>query len=749
MIDAALAQVDRGFAVFALGHNTKIPVTEHGFKNATRNPDWVRTQLSAPSAGNYGMIWPTDSDRVVVAFDLDNGDGATESWEGRLQRLMDRLGWLPATKATTTPSGGRHAFFTWPSDVPVPPGDELFGFTVRWPGRGYLVGPGSSIDGREYQAGATDEIAELPRAWVEAAIAERRRSQVDAGVITITGAYELPEVIPSGRRYATVRDYVASRYNSGLKKAELWALVVSEVAPRFADPKPELELRRDFERVMAKITARLGPPAKAVRPEDAIAAVSPIQVVPLSEIATEAVEWLWFRFLPIGSITLFDGNPGEGKSTIVADLVARVTTGRDWPDGSTLDGPGTVLYVTKEDDPARQVRPRIEAAGGDVSRVMFVSADLLFPRDAARFKELLEQVRPTLVLLDPLMSYLEGKVKAISDNEVRSAIMTPLSEIAREMRCAMLIIRHFNKASGQSALNKGAGSLGGLAGAARMVLAIARDSDDDDERARVFGAIKSNYEAKPPSWKVLIESAQVAGFQMTVSHAVWQDKSQTSVADLMERSREQQQQVSAAEQALHEILKGSKEPMASKDALDAMKRQGYSRSVIYDAAKQLRVHVERTGFPAKTTWALPVISVILEDSTTGDSSSRPPKITTEDDWQGDTDASSRPQSSQSSEASTTGPSRTRARAHAQEARSQQTTDDDGGNSQSSQSSGSGGLPAGAPTREGRCPVCSRMVELDTIGRTRPHYPGEQLYEAKWGTNPCSGSAAQPVPGSAA
>ena len=103
---------------------------------------------------------------------------------------------------TTTPSGGRHAFYRWRADMPVPAGDELFGFTVRWPGRGYLVGPGSRIGDREYTAGPVTEIAELPAPWVEAALAERPapRGQTATDTITVTGAFALPDRIASGRR---------------------------------------------------------------------------------------------------------------------------------------------------------------------------------------------------------------------------------------------------------------------------------------------------------------------------------------------------------------------------------------------------------------------------------------------------------------------------------------------------------------------------------------------------------------------
>lgn len=636
VIQQAILQVEQGFAAFALKANAKVPITEHGFKNATTKPEWIATQLQAPPAGNYGIVWPTDAP-PVVCFDLDDGGGADRPWQDRLLDLMAEHGPLPPTKATTTPSGGRHAFYRWPSDVPIPPGDELFGFTVRWPGRGYLVGPGSSIDGRFYVAGAESTIADLPTTWVEAAVAQHpQRYAQESGLITVTGGgFELPDRIPSGRRYATVRDFVASRYNSGLPEEELWELVRSIVAPRFETPKTESELRADFDRTIAKITERLGPPAKISRmaPEDVVAAVSPIEVRNLADIAVEAVTWLWHRFLPVGSITLFDGNPGEGKSTIVADVIARLTQGTEWPDGTAVGQPGSVLYITKEDDAATQVRPRIEVAGGNSRMVDFVAADLLFPRDAGRFRELLEATRPRLVLLDPLMSYLEGRVKVISDNEVRSALMTPLAEIAREVGCCVLVIRHFNKGSGQTALLRGAGSLGGLAGAARMVLALTGDPEDDDDRARVFGVVKSNYEAKPPSLKAVIESAAVEGFQMTVSRATWHGNSATSVSDLMERTREEHQLVKDAQETLREILEpaGTKVSRAEVDA--RMKGKQHSRSAIYNAARALHVVIEREGFPATTSWSLPVPLLVVSSrpshslngttDTTGTTASRP------------------------------------------------------------------------------------------------------------------------------
>lgn len=163
----------------------------------------------------------------VVADVLEEGQSQDDVLAlGRIHVVAEGVSCLPELRLKAEVRG--HAFYRWSTDVPIPAGDELFGFMVRWPGRGYLVGPGSRIGDCEYLAGPVTEVAELPAGWVAAAIAERpaaRSHAPDPGVITIGGGFVLPERIPSGRRYATVRDYVASRYNAGLSIDELWELV--------------------------------------------------------------------------------------------------------------------------------------------------------------------------------------------------------------------------------------------------------------------------------------------------------------------------------------------------------------------------------------------------------------------------------------------------------------------------------------------------------------------------------------------
>ncbi len=705
VIAQALAQVDLGFAAFALGANSKRPVTLHGFKDATTDRERVAAQLSLPIAGNYGITWPEEADPVVV-LDLDNGeDGRERPWQDRLLEHIEQIGPLPPTKSTTTPSGGRHAFYRWPADVPLPGGDELFGFTARWPGRGYLVGPGSSIDGVAYLPGPVSEIVPLPPEWVAVAVRDARPARNRGGFVTISGGrYELPERITSGQRYATIRDYVASRYNSGLPLEELWALVKDQVAPRFAVPLAEDELRDRFDRVVAKIGDRLGAPRGAGSQAPTIPP-GPLNDAPLTEFDSRPIEWVWPGWLPRGVVTIMDGNPGVSKSTLVADLVARVTTGTSWPDGSPITAPGRVMWITTEDDPGRVLRPRIEAAGGDASRVRFVTGEVVFPASAGAFLELLvrrasEADGLVLVVLDPLFSHIEATVRTIADAEMRRGVMNPLNEAAEAANVACLVVRHFNKDTNASAINRGAGSLGGIVGAARALWSVVADPDDDE--TKVVGVSKLNYARSPAPWRYRVIDRLPPGWLTgTVSGIEWLGESNLSITRIMGQRTDSRD----AQEDLRDILKDG--PVGSKLVLSKMRVLGHGKDASTMARDRIGARAMKTGMLGGWVWTLdPEDAEESEDAV--------------------------PDSSDSS-------SRTRAGAGGGTAPASHSSD-----SSKMRKDGIEGLFAGARTREGRCPTCNRMIPVSSLGTLRSHYPDGALTSAKWGVDPCPGSTQIPV-----
>src|ERR1051326_241339 len=78
-------------------------------------------------------------------------------------------------------------------------------------------------------------------------------------------------------------------------------------------------------------------------------------------------------FIPYACIALLEGDPGEGKSLILADLAARVTRGGRMPDGTAghFTGRGSnVLILSSEDSAEEVLRPRLQAAGADLDRVL-------------------------------------------------------------------------------------------------------------------------------------------------------------------------------------------------------------------------------------------------------------------------------------------------------------------------------------------------------------------------------------------
>ena len=92
----------------------------------------------------------------------------------------------------------------------------------------------------------------------------------------------------------------------------------------------------------------------------------------IGEVEPEEVRWLWERRIPLGKLTVVDGNPGDGKSVLMTDLAARVSKGRGWPDGAQCIL-GGALICSAEDGVADTIVPRAVAAGGDLSRVLALS----------------------------------------------------------------------------------------------------------------------------------------------------------------------------------------------------------------------------------------------------------------------------------------------------------------------------------------------------------------------------------------
>ena len=232
--------------------------------------------------------------------------------------------------------------------------------------------------------------------------------------------------------------------------------------------------------------------------------ISELGVVCLADVESEQVKWLWPGRIPLGKLTVLEGDPKTGKSTVALDLAARVSTGGPMPDGGASPGPRQVILMTAEDGLADTVRPRLDAAGADTTLITAwesvperddegnpaAERPPSLPRDLGVLEDLVVKRGAALVIVDVLNAYLGSGVDGHKDQDVRRALM-PLTKMAARTGAAVLVLRHLNKSGGNNALYRGGGSIG-IAGAARSILLAAPDPEDESGSRRVLALTECN-----------------------------------------------------------------------------------------------------------------------------------------------------------------------------------------------------------------------------------------------------------------
>jgi 5S rRNA maturation endonuclease (ribonuclease M5) len=223
------------------------------------------------------------------------------------------------------------------------------------------------------------------------------------------------------------------------------------------------------------------------------AAQPPPELLPdmicLKDVKAESLHWLWPGRLPMGKVSLLFGDPGLGKSLVSISIASLVSNGADWPDGSK-NKKGGVILLSAEDDLSDTIRPRFDAAGGDVGAITVLrgvkerddSGTLYFnmSRDMPMLAEAIKQTPDCrLVIIDPISAYLGGTDTHVNA-EVR-ALLAPLSTLAADSRIALLTVTHLNKSAGTRALYRAMGSLAFIA-SARAAWLITPDPDDAGRR---------------------------------------------------------------------------------------------------------------------------------------------------------------------------------------------------------------------------------------------------------------------------
>lgn len=333
----------------------------------------------------------------------------------------------------------------------------------------------------------------------------------------------------------------------------------------------------------------------------------------LSDVQPEPIAWLWAGRIALGKLTLIAGDPGLGKSFLLLDTAARVSTGAGWPDrpGERFD-PGGVVLLSAEDGVADTIRPRLDAAGADVSRIVALEAvrmigdhgrpagQRLFDlsRDIPALEMAIRSVEDCrLVVIDPVTAYLGG-VDSHKNAETRW-VLAPLSAIAERHRVAMVAVTHLNKSGGGPAIYRAMGSLA-FAAAARAAWAVSKDKDDP--RRRLLLPIKNNIAPDTGGLAFRIEPLGVDGCPVVE----WEpDPVNVSADEALSSDRDSDERTERDDAAewLADLLAHG--PRAARDVERDARDAGYSISTVRRAKAVLGVVSRKPAFGGPWEWTLP------------------------------------------------------------------------------------------------------------------------------------------------
>ena len=213
----------------------------------------------------------------------------------------------------------------------------------------------------------------------------------------------------------------------------------------------------------------------------------------LNDVEEKEVDWLAKDWLQKGVVHQIVGAMDNGKSYFTAEISAQVSKG-----GELFGHPvekGKVLYISTEDSADTVIIKRIKSLGGDLNNIAVYTklAPISFPSGIDRLFRFVVEHRPSVIVLDPILSMFEGDMN--SEVSARKVI-NPLVQLAQFFNIAIINVTHAGKTK------KGHPNLDALG--SQGITAITRANFylalDEDTGERIITCIKNNNGGKKLSW---------------------------------------------------------------------------------------------------------------------------------------------------------------------------------------------------------------------------------------------------------
>ncbi|MCI6140433.1 MULTISPECIES: bifunctional DNA primase/polymerase [Clostridium] len=581
MKEYALYYSRLGLAVFPIKPKSKQPLTEHGLKDASKEPEQIESWWNRWPAANIGIATGAVSGGlVVIDLDVDKDKGidgrvTLREWEAEHEKLPD------STWMAITGRGGYHYFYHDTSTVRNRTG-IYEGIDIRGDG-GYIVAPPSV-----HPNGNTYEWEQDPMLYP---LAEANGAVFDFLVGPAVKEpepilFELPEQIPDGQRTTAMVKLVCSQQAKGLSDEAIRAAVRAENEAKCVPPLTDQELEKEvfpaltrYQKGTAPYTATYNHKTRSFQP---VIKKGPVNLVSMDTVEEKEPEWLVTDYIPKGQITVLAGDGGSGKTTIWCSIAAAVSSGgpcflnQDNPFVKNC-APGRVLFFSSEDSAEYTLKGRLRRSGAKLENVLSLDlADERFPEikfNAPLLEELIKEYRPELVIFDPLQSYVPPDIQMGQRNAMR-ACLNPLIGLGEKYGTTFIIIVHTNKQVGLWGRKRIADSAD-IWDIARSVL-IAGEANDG---LRYISQEKSNYGPQ----------AQTVLFRLDSGKVEFEGYTDKKDKDYVTAATAATYQAPAREDAkafILDYLKDGEKETADLDGM--MKAQGISKATLERAKAELK-----------------------------------------------------------------------------------------------------------------------------------------------------------------
>jgi putative DNA primase/helicase len=342
-----------------------------------------------------------------------------------------------------------------------------------------------------------------------------------------------------------------------------------------------------------------------------------LKVTAISSIAAKPIRALWPGCLYCGKVTVIAGVPGDGKSLSAVDIVARITSGGQWPVGDGSFKASPALLLTAEDDPADTIRPRLDMAGGNTDQVKLIEGvHRVDPQTNQRTLDLVSLItelpaierqivesKASVLVIDPLTSFAGSDTNKTGDMR---RLLDCLAQMAARTGVAVLVITHMNKRSdARRAMQMIAGSHV-IVAAVRVVLVTARDPNDKARRLLLPIKLNIGPDDMGFAFRVVPKTHEICGEVPTIE---WEpglvgDMSADDVLiDSTPRAQAAVEKSCEVQLWLRELLKT--EPVEARVMWNRAKEKGYGERRVKAALKAIKATCEVLGYQGKWHYRLP------------------------------------------------------------------------------------------------------------------------------------------------